>query len=406
MLALYSILFIFFSTHMLGFYEYLPIGMYYDTFSNLAIALISIFFTGLIIIRNHGRIMIKARTKWWYYSVSIIVFIELINTPRIANHQSWILTLSEAFPYMAIVMVTFVLMSTVKTKTDLRLFTEFFRKVSVLLSILSVIQYLLFDFIKVFPMNSVIYRNGNPRIFIGGTVVFSIGFLITVNKFLFENRKFELGDFISIVLGVVRVFVVEQQRMLSAVMIGTLLLFLAKKLIAQKRVRILLSVSIVLCTILFMAFSEFGVVTKMFEGDFSASARMISVEFFLEKAKEYPLFGMGFITSSKSQDYASYSLLSTASGYHCQRSDVGIFGLLNMWGIVGVVWYAYYLYILFRNGREAENNDKHLCSIIAVFVALSSLTLIITDFQRVMLLPLLFVISYKYSTLNLERGNE
>jgi len=398
LMRLYCFSVVFFSSRMFGFYGYLPIGLYEETFAHLMVFGVSAVVAVLLLLFHNGKLKYSVRHLWWYLSIYLIIAFEIVNTHFIAMNQSAVLTMTEVLPYLNIPMVSFVLMSVITDEEDFQWFLSLFWKSALILSLFSCIQFLLYDSIRIFPLANVIYRNGRPRIFIGGNVVFCAGYLITMWKLFFrDNRRSRWLLVTALMLGAFRVYVVEHQRAMTMIMAVVLILCLIHRTFRNKYLRVLIYLFLVLAVVVFSLVSEISIpMTNNNTVDFSIYARLNSYKFFLEKAKQYPWLGMGFITSSKNQDYLSYSLLNNSTGYHCERSDVGIVGLLNMWGIVGVIWYLVYLYYLFRLSKKTSSGENSLIFFLFGYAVLTSVTLILTDPQRTLLMVLFYVIACKY----------
>ena len=130
--------------------------------------------------------------------------------------------------------------------------------------------------------------------------------------------------------------------------------------------------------------------------DAGLQARMNGIRFFVEKLKDYPLFGMGFITTSGNLDPVSYSLLCSPSGYRFDRSDVGIFGVVNMFGILGVFWYGAFLCRIGANAKKITRTSGLIHGrLILWYLIITSLNLIVMTMQMSMMIALTVVLTDK-----------
>lgn len=387
----YVVLFILFSTRFWGLYNYMNIPLYYETFSIVSIAGVSLLYSIIILCKNHGIIKIQRELVGLLFSLVLIAVVEVFNTSKINQGQSIFYTLVEASFYVSIPLIFFVFSNLMKVKLDFEWTIGAFTSAAIALSCISITQRLVYDWFILFPSEVDALRNGKPRIFIGGTVVFTIGFLMLIYDLLKNgaNRK----NCIGLILCFARVFWVEQQRAFSIILALILLLLLVKEKVENKTLQILLFVFLLFFGILGIAFSDaINNISSLLSGDISANARMWSINFFLKKAHEYLWLGMGFIGGTNDVRSSGYWLLRDSSGYLTQRSDVGIFGLLNMWGLIGVSWYVGLLHYFAKNQKDTGIN---MASIIFLYTLLTSFTLILTDSQRVLLIPVFLIFVYQ-----------
>lgn len=389
MLKMYIYLFILLSTRLWGLYQYTKIGLYSETFSIISITAVSVIFCVVIVCKNSGTIRISRNYKWLLVTLLIIVGVEIMNSLKINPGQGLLYTMVEASLYISIPLVFCTLWNLIKTQEDVDWTIKVFSSAAILLSCTSIVQRLIYNKIILFPSEVAVFRNGVPRIFIGGSVVYTIGLLALIYEFLQKEVSLKYG--VGFIICFLRVFWVEQQRAFSMVFVVLIALLYIKK-IANRKLRIILMTLIFTVGGLVIIFGDMVLNAEMFlSGDVSAIARGRSIEFFLLKAKEYPLLGMGFIGGTTNVQSTGYWLLRDNSGFLAQRTDVGIFGLINMWGIFGVLWYIDLLLHFRKKARKEKGNN--MASILFLYSVLTSFTLILTDPQRVLLIPIFLVFS-------------
>lgn len=387
----YVTLFILFSTRFLGLYSYMNVPLYYETFSIVSIIGVSLLYSIIILCKNHGTIEIHRELVGLFFSLILIVFVEVFNTSKINQGQSVFYTLIEASFYVSIPLIFFVFSNLMKAKLDFEWTVRTFTLAAIVLSCISIAQRLVYDWFILFPSEVDALRNGKPRIFIGGTVIFTIGFLMLIYNSLKNGVNWK--NCIELTLCFTRIFWVEQQRAFSIILAVIFLLLLVKEKVENKTLQMLIFVSLLLLGFLGIAFSDvINNISSLLSGDISANARMWSINFFLKKAHEYLWFGMGFIGGTNDVRSSGYWLLRDSSGYLTQRSDVGIFGLLNMWGLIGVSWYFGLLHYF---AKKQKDTGVNMASIMFLYTLLTSFTLILTDSQRVLLIPVFLTFVYQ-----------
>ena len=386
----YVFLFIFLSTRMWGLYSYTKIPLYVDTFSIISIMAVSVLYAIVIIFKARGYVRIKKKVLPLLISLVAVTFVEIFNTLKINSEQSVWYTIVEASFYFSIPVVYFVFSSIVKSEQDFAWLERAFCIAAVALSCTSIFQRLVYKTIEIFPSEVSSLRNGELRVFIGGSVVFTIGYLLLVHNFL--KNCVNIKNILELSICLLRVVWAEQQRAFAIILLGVSAFFFIRARIENKSLRIVLYVFLLIIGVFVSILSDFaGSLQQMFAGDMSASARMWSMEFFIRKAKEYPVLGMGFIATSNDVGSLSYRILRNEAGYLAQRSDVGLFGLLNMWGIVGIAWYMWLLSFFYKEAK-INGEGASIASVIFLYCILTSFTLIVTDAQRVLLIPVFMAI--------------
>lgn len=390
---------IMFSTYFFGLYGYLNTGIYRDTLASFGMLAISLIYLAVCLFLNHGILVLNSSSSMWLSWTFIMIAIELGVTKKVAPNQSFLLTTTEAYPYLLIIIVYFVLYFLVQTEENLIRLLDICETASAVIALFSLIQFFLYPRIILFTLDNVTIRNGMPRIFLGGSTLPIFGTLISLERLAAKSKKHHYLSPLNMILELIKFGIVEQQRGIFTILLICIVLIVARN-IQSGPIKAILWMFVLSATIYSIFDQDIGNRLSSlfgFQNDFSLSARTSSIQFFLKKAREYPFLGMGFITSSKNQDPISYALLNNTNGYHCQRSDVGILGLLNMWGIIGVLWYIAYLRKLYVNYKNSTNQWKTLNYLLFIYTFFSSWTLIITDVQRLVLVPLFLVISEKCS---------
>ena len=130
--------------------------------------------------------------------------------------------------------------------------------------------------------------------------------------------------------------------------------------------------------------------------DASYTARISATEMYLEQLYEKPIFGVGFIRDMENSEIVT--LLRGSNGTYT-RTDVGIIGFANCFGIVGLIWYIYVCIKMLRYIIKIESKCRGNIELIGIyiFIILNSATLIVMDAGRIIILPIFMsMINTKY----------
>lgn len=397
LLKVFTIIYVFCATEFMGLYGALGIPLYSVTVSHACCFALAIIFAILMIIREDYKILINKKEYYFVFALLLISVIELWTTKKVADSYSIVLIITEAFPYMAVSIEFFVFTKMVKTENDLVWLELVLEKASFILNIMAIVQFIAYPAITFLPINSALFRNGLPRIYVGGEVVTTLGMLISVCAVL--QRKHRKISYLNLFAFFVVRLIVTQARSATLVLIAIILIgtvYVSKSLRNMKTLIQLLLGLIVICFLMFGDIQQTSM--SLYKNDYSFMVRFDGIAFFWEKFLEYPIWGMGFISLTEDKNSLAYSLLSNDRGYRYNRSDVGFFGFLNMFGIVGAIWFAFLLNDIRKKGKVIFNNSKDIFgTIVFWYLLVTSINLIVTDFQRIGLLPiLLLMINKKY----------
>ena len=111
---------------------------------------------------------------------------------------------------------------------------------------------------------------------------------------------------------------------------------------------------ILVSTIAIIIFANSNILKKYIEigktETYSTSIRFEAIQYYINQTKDNKFFGTGLIYEKDNHDTLSYILHGPETKYF--KSDVGIFGLYNTFGILGIAWYILitfkFIRILFR----------------------------------------------------------
>ena len=394
-LKLYTFLFLTCFTLFWGQYQRFGLGLFSYMAADFALFLVAAVFSALIILQNGGRFYLDRGSKL-FAGLFLLTCVEVLHTRNVAATQPLYLTLSEAFPYISVCLEAFALSRLIRRKEDLDRFMDAIEAASILIACFSILQFAVYPEIIIFPTNSLPLRNGLNRIYIGGGSVLSMGWLISVGN-LFSRRKGKIISLVNCILVFVTLALVRQARSNTVCLLIVLLAGLLEVSNIPKTARPILFVTItgVLAGVMIFAVGETPI-AALIRNDAGFRARLQGLEFFMDKFKEYPVLGMGFITTSGNLDPVSYSLLCSSSGYRFDRSDLGIVGVLNMFGLLGIVWYAAFLHRIGKNAKQIrQSNGMIHGKLILWYLIVTSVNLIVMTMQMSMMIALTVVLTDK-----------
>jgi len=266
---------------------------------------------------------------------------------------------------------------------------------TIILSFLFIIQWNLYHKFGIFlniPFN---VRFDELRITEGEGVInvgIVIAFALIFNKQV--NKGLKIISILAAFIGLFELIFVQKTRLaIFCVLIGCFVVLLIK---FHKNVKSLVLLTIILTLVVIASINSSYYKNYISSADstgFSYTARQQEALFYLDQIKQHPLLSMGFIDPVKFD--RSFQLVRGPQGY-LFKSDVGIIGFVNTFGIIGFFWYLAFLYKTLKYlfvlwNSNLLNNYLELAGI-WVFLFTSSFTLIIMDSQRIIALPVYLAI--------------
>jgi hypothetical protein len=345
----------------------------------------------------------------FYREVVAILIISLytIGTSLLVDSQSISAILSQGFPYF-IFLNYFIFIVLINNNIDAVLFLK--RAVigfGLCISIVFIAQYYFsfegFIFLQAIDLTNVRY---NEMRITSETSLITISAILLFSKLLGERRTIlkQIKYIIPIIIISYEIVVVQKTRITIVIYILILISMVLSKFIIFSDYKKLFIATALFVFLIFLFVSNFEF--NLFEKDeISVFARTNAVYHYMEVAKEYPIFGVGFLKPEESS--LAMQLISGSDKIYF-RSDVGIFGVLNTFGIIGVVWYIILVIhlgaIIYRLAKTKRNYVEPLG--IFLYVLLNSLTQIMTDPVRSSVLVLILVqfSYYKKGLYNIENN--
>lgn len=401
-LKVYTFLFLTCFTLFWGLYKWLNLGLFSYMAADFALFLAAALFSAAIVLCNGGCFVLH-KGSLLFAAMFVLACVEILHTGSVAVTQPFYLTLSEAFPYFSVCLEAFVLSRLIRSKDDLNWFMSAIETASVLIACFSIIQFILYPHVIIFPTDALPLRNGLYRIYVGGGSILSIGGLISMGN-LFSNRENKGISVLNLVLVFLTLALVRQARSNTACLLFVFMAGVLSVSNIPKAVRWVMYAGMAgLLIIGFVCVDGSEWAAAFVQTDDGIRARIAGIRFFLEKFQEYPILGMGFITTSGNQDPVSYSLLCSPSGYRFDRSDVGIFGVLNMFGILGVAWYAAFLRRIGVNAKQTTRASGMIHGkLILWYLLVTSVNLIVMTMQMSMMIALTVVLTDKLHEYSVE----
>jgi len=267
-------------------------------------------------------------------------------------------------------------------------------------SVLLITQYLLFPSTGFFLAieNQSNFRFGSLRITQGEGLI-NIVTVLSFGLLLNRDTKSKILPLLTFTFGFLELFLVQKTRMaILCVVLACLVLLIIKyfKNIGKTYLLFILMVFLV------FLLQHLGILEKYLSSftsnsySFSAQNRNEAIAFYLGQLKEYIIFGMGFPPLD--------SVLVKGYSGTFYKDDVGIIGYLNTFGTVGLVWYIVLLIALLKVLiksmilKTVSYNFETLG--LVMYVIFTSGTLIITDPQRIIALPILLALFHNNYSFN------
>lgn len=240
-----------------------------------------------------------------------------------------------------------------------------------------------------------IIRNGRHRLntptLNGFMIIYSFYRIIMSNM---ENKKMFIGYFI---VGMITLFYTDMTRMMEiSIIVSILAMILIKKNLNKKQMLLFI---LLICMLLIISQTSFfsGVLESFSisgEQGGSTSARLNAMLYFKQFTDKNFWLGMGMVRPYRPDLY--YTYFGPVGSYNC-LDDIGIFGLFYYYGFLGLLIYILFLirivYIIIRLFNDKKDSYFTLILGLYIFVLSTSTSLIITNAQRAMYIPIIVSIS-------------
>lgn len=233
------------------------------------------------------------------------------------------------------------------------------------------------------------YRSGSMRI---GLDTFGNIFILFNFYYLFyykNKNKNKIIHLVYLLTGIYSSVVVQQTRMyiLDLIIVATIVTLVE----ARNLKKFGTSLTILLVAIiLFASTGYFREIVQSFSSNTAAmttsrSNRLYGFEYYFKLFLEHPFFGMGFARNNVYR-----SIVHGPLGI-ADITDVGFVGQLGTLGVGAFIVYIPVIYYLFKTAYRTKNR---ITLISALYVLITSTTLIIFNAPLILLLP--FLLAYAY----------
>lgn len=374
----------------LGFDKYMPYHemVYFVTYIHLAIFFVSFIFLFYFILKNKKLKFFSFRRIC--ISWTLIVIIEFIFS-FIRYQQPFFFTLVEAIFVINPLISMLCISQFEHSDNNEEIITNTLLQISAITNIVIFVAYVLFtyqgiDLLKI--GDSALFRNDTVRINSGEMIIYPM-IMISFSR-IFE-KKHNLVDMVNLIFGLINIILVAKTRMVFLGIIMTALLYI----VIVKNVNIIIRIMVILAFVVMSCFSivymddllsEAG---TYFSSDMGIQRRFDAIDFYSNQFFENPIFGMGLLGGSK--NLINSELLYGPRGVF-YRSDVGIIGFINAFGIVGLIWVGYSIIIMLKAGKKSTKN--HHLLICTLYSLLTTVSLMFMDSGRSMYLFIMLYLFY------------
>lgn len=274
---------------------------------------------------------------------------------------------------------------------------------SLILSIIFIVQAYIYNLggglILKIPETNIVgieSRLGRIRLTYPSTLI-SFGCILSFSEiFNKEINKKKLLNILNVIFSIIYLIYVSQTRALIIyVILSMLVVFIFVNRKSVKKV-IIMMITLIITTGIIMNLN----ITKEYLNSFEDSKNSISniaregaIDYFIDRGSKNLIFGSGFINPNANSE--TYYIARGEVGIF-STTDVGIFGYYSIFGIFGLLLYLYLIVKMISIiSTLIKNNKIDYCietiGVLTFFIT-SSATLIVTDSQRIILLPLILAI--------------
>lgn len=391
----FTLFFIIFMLLQTNFFFLVEIKPIYELICLLLIAFVTFFEMKK---NKRGKYIYKRNVYFFIF----FLILEIIYS--YFKYEQDIIYILYASAYNFIILSYFIFSNHIKTKHDLKKIQNIFILFSFVLTLLYIVQFLLYNKGIIFLNVPIRARFGEARIHYL-TILPNLGFLLSIIGFMNRENKTSWRFFylINSVLTLVYIVFIAKVRMaILVIFICSLVFFLVKyRRIWFVSIYLILFVGLLSFTYIYY-FRPQIVINYMNSSEteeWSAITRSNEINYFLGQAKDNPIFGVGFIHPIEGTE--EYYILRGEFGKF-YANDVGIVGLMQTFGITGLVWYVLLLFKLLRvlkviiKTKHIDDSIDYL--VILTYIITTTPTLIITDKLRNFMLPVILGTSdYHYN---------
>lgn len=348
---------------------------------------------------------------YFIYNILGLIFIFtmafIIGTLRYDQNIKSILIVSIHF---LVPLVYLFFMIIIKDKKSLDNFQNILIYCGTFLALLFNFQYIIFNLTNKVFLNININKSIIATRF-GGIRIYESSFFIlfssilAISFFLKEkNRKKRFRYLLFLTIMIYYIFIVFKSRIaiISIISIFTILMLIKRrKNIVKKFIAILL----VLATIILLINSEYGKLYLESIKSKDGGVRSEATKYYNRQTSEMLLTGIGFVNSSQNDELR---LISMGPDNIFYKDDVGIINIFNTFGVFGLTWYISLVVMMINVTinviKKMSINDSFVLIGCLLLIIITSFTMIITDSQRIFVLPCILTIFDSYFKLSKQKS--
>lgn len=381
----------------------------FNTYHNKLIIFILIITTCIMLIIKYIKIGYK-KSIFFSYVIFFIVMYFIQFCISILRYNQTVFDIFSSSYYFLIVLFYFILIYYVKDDKTYNNIIRFIVYGTTILAVLFILQAILYSisnriFLNIFELNNglEIQTRGEGIRLTQPSTLLSFSIILSYSEILkcrIQRKRLKSIYILNVLLGIIYLLVVCKTRVLTISVIGTLFLITACISTKDIRKKSLIIVVLIFSGIIVLNLNSTKEFIKSFNQQESGSvfARKEAISYFTKQFKESMLLGRGFINDIEGTE--AFYIVHGPQGY-LNTTDVGIVGLMCIWGSIGLVWFFSILIKMINIIIKiySKGNLNLAIELIGIFsyIILTSLTLIITDRQRIILLPIsLAIFEYNY----------
>lgn len=377
----------------LKFYYIIPLPSVIEQLNNnhqkiiIVLIVILVFSCFLFKLINLNNLIFK---KSIFYFI-ILYLIELIISWY--RHNQGLMNVFISSNYYILLLSYFIFIYYLRKNSNNKAFKEKIININVFISVLFLLQYILIKFnVKFLQINFEYYRFGELRIYEAASMFVNLGVILALGNLLKLKRgkKNNCKSILCIILSLINIIIVAKGRMGLLIILCTMILMILYRY-RKNAIKIFIAISII--GVVGLLFIRTDVAQEYIKSsqikDASITNRQGAINMYVDQIKKNPIFGMGFI---RDMDNSEAVLLLRGPKGSYTRTDVGIIGFTNTFGILGFAWYIYILIkfsyiILILHRKNVLNMNLELLGIF-IMVILTSFTLIVMDSERILIMPI------------------
>ncbi|NCE77812.1 hypothetical protein [Turicibacter sp. TS3] len=265
-------------------------------------------------------------------------------------------------------------------------FKKWIINISLILELLFIMQSIIINYnIKLLNIDYAQMRFNELRIYEASGIYIVMGILFSLESIINGDKK--IKNIICCLLGLINVIFVAKTRMIMLILFISMLFMIFYKF-KKNAVKIIIILTILIISSTFLLKTEIAQIylESVQNIDSQFGIRNETIEMYMGQIKKHPLIGMGFI---RDMENSPATILLRGPRGVFTRTDVGIVGFTNCFGLLGLIWYGI---LIFKLGKQIiicckTKMINHNLSLLGIyiFIVLGSGTIIVMDASRILL---------------------